>query len=438
MVMLTSTKSLFSSAKKVHCIGIGGIGVSALARMLAQSSVRVTGSDSHASPVTDALRAEGIPVTIGHHAGSVTPGTDLVIYTKAIGARDPELVRAKELGIPCLTYAEALGEVSRSRYTIAVSGAHGKTTTTAMVGRVLRAARLEPTVIVGGVMADVHSNFIAGKGEYLVAEACEYKRSFLDLHPRIIVITNIDNDHLDYYKDLADIQSAFREFVQKLGKDDTLVCDPAAPNLAPVLRGARCRIVDYTDEPRPELSVIGRHNIMNAQAALAVARVLGIDPAVARRALSTFRGVGRRFEYKGLVRGVRFYDDYAHHPTEVRAALRAAREHFGKRKRIWVVFQPHLYSRTRLLMNEFARAFDDATHVLLADIYAAREKDDGTVHARDLAQRIAARTPATYLGTFETIAGFLLLNAERGDVVITMGAGEAYRVFDLLREKIAH
>jgi UDP-N-acetylmuramate--alanine ligase len=431
-----SSTTVFRIALRIHCVGIGGIGVSAVARMLAREGKRVTGSDAHLSPITDALRKEGIRVAFGHRAGNLHRGTDLVIYTKAIAHGNPELVRARRLRIPCLTYAEALGEVSRTRYTIAVSGAHGKTTTTAMVGRVLRAARLDPTVIVGGVMADVHSNFIAGRGKYLVAEACEYKRSFLDLHPRIIVITNIDNDHLDYYRNLRNIQRAFREFIGKLGKDGTLICNPRAKNLRPVVRGARCRIVDYTREPMLKLAVFGRHNIANAQAALAVARVLGIAPTVSRRALAAFRGVSRRFEFKGTVRGIRFYDDYAHHPTEVRAALRAAREHFGKRRRVWVVFQPHLYSRTRLLMNDFARAFDDASHVLLADIYAARERDDGTVHARDLAARIArASVPVTYLGTFEAIAEFLRANARRGDVVITMGAGEAYRVFDILRKK---
>jgi UDP-N-acetylmuramate--alanine ligase len=424
----------FSGTRRVHCIGIGGIGVSAIARMLVKDGKRVTGSDIGPSPVTDALKKEGIRTIFGHRASNVPRGTDLVIYTKAVGRDNPELVRAKKLGIPCLAYAEALGEISRRKFTIAISGAHGKTTTTAMVGKLLRDAKLDPTIIVGGVMADSGSNFVGGKGRYLVAEACEYKKSFLDIHPRLIVITNIDNDHLDYYKNLKNIEKAFSKFVSKLGKDEWLVCDPTPKNMQSVVRGAACRILDYTTMPRPtRLLVFGEHNIRDAQAALAVAKVLGIPPGVARRSLASFHGVGRRFEFKGAVRGVRFYDDYAHHPTEIRATLRAARAHFGRRRRLWVVFQPHLYSRTRLLMNDFARSFDDADHVLLADIYAAREKSDTRVHARDLAEKIAKRTGATYLGSFENIAGFLMKNARRGDVVVTMGAGEAYKVFDIFR-----
>ncbi len=446
-----------NEVRRVHCIGIGGIGVSAVARMLRLQGKRVTGSDSSRSPVAALLRKLGIRVCIGHRAANVPRGTDLVVYTKAVSRDNPELRAAKRRGIPRLSYAEMLGVISRGKYTVAVSGAHGKTTTTAMIGHILRKAKLNPTVIVGGIMADTGTNFTAGRGKYLVVEACEYKKSFLDIHPRIIVITNIDNDHLDYYKNLANIKRAFGEFAAKLGGDDFLVCDPNDPNVRGVVCKTSARIVNYRKaQLHVKLRVFGVHHERNAQAALAAARVLGVPMKTAVRALQTFRGVGRRMEYKGAWRGVRFYDDYAHHPTEIRATLRAAREHFGRRARIWCVFQPHLYSRTRLLMNDFARSFGDASGVLLADIYAAREKNDGKTNSRMLAERINKNIPApyphtkrgafannvsgatprcgvgVYFGDFPRIAAFLKEHTRRGDVVITMGAGEAYRVWELI------
>ena len=423
------------NVKHVHCVGIGGIGVSAIARMLRLQGKRVTGSDMSRSPMTAMLRKLGIRVFFGHRAANVPKDTDLVVYTRAVSRDNPELCAARRRGIPCLSYAEMLGVLSREKYTIAVSGAHGKTTTTAMMGHILRKAKLLPTIIVGGIMADTGTNFVAGRGKYLVVEACEYKKSFLSIRPRIIVITNIDNDHLDYYKNFKNIRCAFAEFAAKLPRGGFLVCGPRDQNLREAVRGTRATVVDFTKSPRiPGLKVLGAHNTKNAQAALAAARVLGVPTKTAERALRTFRGVRRRFECKGAWRGIRFYDDYAHHPTEIKATLRAAREHFGKKKRIWCVFQPHLYSRTRLLMKDFARSFNDANGVLLADIYAAREKDDGRTNSRTLAEKINAYTPALYLGNFPHIASFLKVHVAKGDVVVTMGAGEAYTVFDLIHK----
>lgn len=418
--------------RNVHCVGIGGIGVSAIARMLRMQGKRVTGSDAAPSPVTDMLRKLGIKVKFGHaakHVGSA----DLVIYTKAVSPKNPELLFARRKEIPCLSYAEILGVLSRDRFTIAIAGTHGKTTTTAMIGRILRRAGQNPTIIVGGIMKDEGTNFVAGKGKYLVVEACEYKKSFLDLHPRVIVITNIDNDHLDYYRTLGNVKRAFLSFAKKLGPRGVLVCDANDPNVRAIVRSvkAHTKVVDYRRTPlRGSLKVVGAHNKKNAQAALTVANILKVPKVEALEALRSFRGVGRRFEYKGSWRGVRFYDDYAHHPTEVKATLRAARDHFGESTNIWCVFQPHLYSRTRLLMNDFAESFRDASMVLLADIYAAREKDDGRTNSHELARRIRAYTPAEYGGSFSEIADMLTLRLKRGDVVITMGAGEAYKVWN--------
>lgn len=426
--------------KRVHCVGIGGIGVSAIARMLHREGKRVTGSDTARSPVTAMLARQGIRVRFGHRASNLGDA-DLVVYTKAASPSNPELKAARRCGIPCLSYAEMLGVISRERYTVAVAGTHGKTTTTAMVGEMLRDAGFDPTVIVGGIIASANSNFVAGRGRYFVVEACEYKKSFLGIHPRIIVITNIDNDHLDYYKNLRNIERAFAEFAAELPENGYLVCDPRDPRLRWAVRRtlrlrsgqARATVVDYTKSPKQfRLKVWGAHNLTNAQAAYTVGRILGISPARIRKSLGSFRGVGRRMECRGTWRGVRFYDDYAHHPTEIRATLRAAREHFGERARIWCVFQPHLYSRTRLLMKEFATSFRDVNGVLLADIYAAREKNDGRTNSRVLAEKIDTDTPALYLSTFPRIAAFLQEHAKRGDVVITMGAGEAYKVWELV------
>jgi UDP-N-acetylmuramate--alanine ligase len=435
LVPLCGMKVDLNTIGHVHCIGIGGIGVSAIARMLRLQGKKVTGSDTSSSPMTVAVRKLGIRVFSGHKASHVGHA-DLVVYTKAIPENNPELRAARRRSIPTLSYAEMLGAISRDRYTVAIAGTHGKTTTTAMIGHIVKRAGLNPTIIVGGVLKDGGTNFIPGKGKYFIVEACEYKKSFLDLNPRIVVITNIDNDHLDYYKNIGNVRRAFGAFVEKLPPDGYLVCDPRDANVRPVARRTRARVVRYSHIPlRARLWVEGAHNRKNAQAALAVAQILGIPRGAAVRALRSFHGVGRRFEYKGTWKGVRFYDDYAHHPTEVRATLRAAREHFGVRTKIWCVFQPHLYSRTRLLMKDFAKSFRDANEVLLADIYAAREKNDRTTNSRRLAEAMRSHTPAHYLGTFSAIASFLRTRVKKGDVVITMGAGEAYQVWDLMRAR---
>lgn len=424
-----------SKINRVHCIGIGGIGVSAIARMLRRQGKIVTGSDTSPSPLTAILRKLGIRVVFGHAARNVG-AVDLVVYTKAISPRNPELRAAHRRHIPTLSYAEMLGAVSRDQFTIAVAGTHGKTTTTAMIGHVLRTAKLYPTIIVGGIMKNGGTNFIAGREKYFVVEACEYKRSFLDLNPTVVVITNIDNDHLDYYKSIQNIRHAFGEFAAKLPSGGFLVCDSRDGNVKKIARRTQARVVDYSRVPLAvQLRVFGEHNRRNAKAALAVARALKIPVRTAKRALRSFRGVGRRFEYRGTWHGVRFYDDYAHHPTEVMATLRAARKRFGTRTKIWCVFQPHLYSRTRLLMKNFVESFGDADEVLLLDIYAAREKDDGRTSSRTLAEKIGKRTSSRYVGSFSRAATLLQDHVKRGDVVITMGAGEAYRVWGLMRAR---
>lgn len=418
---------------KVHLIGIGGIGVSAIARMMLQGGREVSGSDMTQSEITDQLKKLGAKIKIGHNARNVH-GADLVVYSPAVLENNPELKEARRLKIPTFSYPEMLGVISEDKYTIAVSGSHGKTTTTAMIGAILQAAGLSPSVIVGSLLGNVKSNFVAGKSNYLVVEACEYKRSFLNINPRIIVITNIDNDHLDYYKTIGGVTKGFAEFAQKLTKNDYLVCFPRGKHLAEVVKKTRAKIIDYSKMPRDfKLKIPGAHNLDNAQAAFAVARILQVPASTIRKSLEKYAGVWRRFEYKGKTKqGVLVYDDYGHHPTEIKATLAAAREKFGNKK-IFCVFQPHLYSRTKLLLNDFAKSFDDADVVVLADIYGAREKDAEKISSADLANKLSQRHKnVVYLNSFHKIAKFLTKEAKSGNIVLTMGAGDIYKVADLI------
>lgn len=434
--------SILLGAKKVHFVGIGGIGVSAIARMMIAEDKVVSGSDTFFSTLTEGLQKIGAKIFLGHSAGNVAQDIDLIVYTPAVDFENPELKKGKKLKIPILSYPEALGLISKDKYTIAISGAHGKTTTTAMIGKILIDAELKPSIIVGSLLKDYKSNFVAGSGKYFVVEACEYKKSFLNLNPKIIVITNIDNDHLDYYKNLNNIKKAFAKFAGKLGKNDFLVCDKNDKNLLTVVKKAKCKIIDYSKiKVRFNLKIPGEHNIKNAQAATAVAKILKISPSISLKALNNFTGTWRRFEYKGKTNnGVLVYDDYAHHPTEIKATLKAAKEFFGKHKpfsktqrKLWCVFQPHLYSRTKLLLNDFGKSFDDADEIILADIYAAREKKDKSINSEILVDKIMKNGgKAVWMKSFDDIVFFLDKNVKNGDVVIIMGAGDIFKVGEKL------
>lgn len=421
--------------QKVHFIGIGGIGVSAIARMMLGEGKEVSGSDVARSEITDALAKLGAKIKIGHNPRNLKDA-DLVIYTPALAKNNPELLKAQKLKIPTFSYPEMLGIISEDKYTIAVSGSHGKTTTTAMIGKILQDAGKSPSIIVGSLLKEAKSNFVAGKSDYFVVEACEYKRSFLNINPRIIVITNIDNDHLDYYKTIGGVVKGFIEFVQKLRKEDYLVCFPKGKHLGEVVKKTRARIVDYTKMPRNfRLKIPGEHNLDNAQAAFAVANILKVPSAIAKKSLENYGGAWRRFEYRGKTKnGVIVYDDYGHHPTEIKATLAAAREYFGNKK-IFCVFQPHLFSRTKLLLKEFAKSFKDADVVVLADIYAAREKDPGNITSEILARKLAKyHKNVIYLDSFKKIVAFLTGQVKSGNIIFTMGAGDIYKVGDILLE----
>lgn len=400
---------------KVYFIGIGGIGVSALARKHLLAGDQVSGSDRASSLITDELKKLGAKIFLEQKAENIAEDLDLVIYTIAISENHPELARARELNLKILSYPEALGELSRSHFTIAIAGTHGKTTTTAMVAQILISAGLDPTVIVGSLLQESQSNFIAGKSKYLIVEACEYRRSFLNLSPQILVITNIEADHLDYYRDLADIQSAFQELQNKLPETGVLITAKEYSKIR----------TDFN------LKIPGAHNVRNAQAALAVAQALGIDYLVAVEALENFSGTWRRFELKGTIRkahgerGAKVYDDYAHHPSEIRATLAGARE--IAKKKIFAVFQPHLYSRTQQLFPDFTKSFADADEIIITDIYAARETPDPEVSGEKLAHAITDQK-ARYLKSFAEIADYLKEKTSAGDLVIIMGAGDISQV----------
>jgi len=421
--------------KHIHFVGIGGIGVSALARLFLHRGVAVTGSDTEHSQILENLGQEGIRVFVGHDPKNITDDTDLLVYSPAVPENNPERVWAKDAGVPEYSYPEVLGLLSKHPFTIAVSGTHGKTTTTAMIADILKDTEIRPTVIVGSLLSGTKSNFVAGSNDYFLVEACEYQRSFTHIHPNILVITNIDLDHLDYYKNLEDIQHAFNELVKKVPPEGFIVCDIKDERLQPALAGVRAGVVNYRSYISHDisLSVHGTHNRENAAAAEAVADILGIIEEHTHKMLGTFIGTWRRAEKKGKSKaGAEIYDDYAHHPTEVRATLKSFRDQFPD-KQIIVVFQPHLYSRTKILMNDFADSFTDADEVLVIPVYAAREKDDGSISHEMLAEALEkAGTPARALSSHEEAVKELDKKMNTTDVVITMGAGDVFQVGEKL------
>ncbi len=444
----------------VHFIGIGGISMSGLAEVLLQAGFPVSGSDAKKSPLTLALEEKGARIYYGQSALNIEETVQLVVYTAAIHADNPEFVRAKERRLPMLTRAELLGQIMQNYNTpIAIAGTHGKTTTTSMVSHILLEGDCDPTLSVGGILPAIHGNIRVGRSGIFVTEACEYTNSFLSFFPKISVILNIDADHLDFFKDIEDIRRSFRLFAQRLPADGTLIINRDTPAWEAVVKNLPCKVVtygltdgDYTaaDIRRGgdgkttftcqkdgrtigtfSLLVPGLHNISNALASIALAIELGLDAEVIRRGLASFAGTQRRFQKKGEIGGVTIIDDYAHHPTEIQATLHAARDYSPKT--LWCVFQPHTYSRTKALLPEFAKALSLADHVVLTDIYPARETDTLGVSSADLQKLLlAAGTPCEYFSTFDETENFLLKSCTQGDMLITMGAGDVEIIGDQL------
>ena len=418
-------------------IGIGGIGISALAQMFLRDGWKVVGTNDNPSPQTlDRVRALGAQIYVGADVRNIEPETELIVYSDAWETMEPEFMKSvRSLGIRTISYFQALGEVSKGKKTVAISGTHGKTTTTGMLVKILSDVGAAPTGIIGSIVKDFGSNYVAGTSNLLVVEACEYKDHLLELSPNILVVTNLEWDHTDYFPSLGALQETFKKAIECVPEDGVIVTNPQDKNIAPLLVGAKAKIIDYTKEQEYELQMIGEFNKMNARAAAAAARAIfpEIQDTTIYGSVASFKGTWRRFEYKGTTKnGAEVYDDYAHHPTAVRKTLEALRAKTpGK---IVVAFHPHLYSRTRDLLEEFATAFGSADEVIIAPIYAAREVDDGTISNVILADRISATgTPARALDSFDEIHK-ALETAEQGDTIITMGAGDIYKVADSLVE----
>jgi len=398
--------SFFEDSSKVYFIGIGGIGMSGLARLFAAQGKAVSGSDAHDSSTIEELRAEGIFVYLEHDADQVPDDAGLVVYSEAIPEDNEELVTAMDLGIPTMTYFEALGKVTDAYHLVAVAGTHGKTTTTAMLALILERAGLDPTVIVGSKLKEFgNRNVRVGTGEIFVVEACEYRRNFLSLNPQLLGITNIELDHVDYFKSQEDYELAFQE-----------LADQSEEVFWP----------DDVSEYEGEVGVPGQHNLMNAGMAATLARRLGVAEPVIAEVLKEYEGAWRRFEFRGTACGAMIYDDYAHHPSEIMATLEGAREKHPD-ARIVAVFQPHQYSRTAALLDAFADSFQDADEVVVPNIYEARDTDEDkhAVSAEDLVDAISDYHDSVHFGDgLDNTAEYLLDTIQDGDLVLFMGAGD--------------
>ena len=446
--------------KFVYFIGIGGISMSGIAELLLSKGFSVAGSDMKESSVTDSLKEKGAKVFIGQSADNVPQDADAVVYTAAVKEDNSELSRARALGKVIYSRAEFLGMIMKGYGSrICVAGTHGKTTTTGMISEITMDAELDPTISIGGILPRIEGNFRVGGDGIFVTEACEYTNSFLSFYPTIGVILNVDKDHLDFFKDLDDIKASFHKFALLLPENGTLVANGDMDGFETVCRDISARVVTFGQSTKNDyyvhdvkfdtkgrvnfmlhkmdgndekltLKVQGLHNALNAAAAYAVADLLGVDPDKTREALMRFQGTDRRFQRKGeTVSGAVVIDDYAHHPTEIKATLDAARK--VDHNTIWCVFQPHTYSRTKALMDEFAEALKGADRVVLPDIYPARETDTLGVSSEMLAKEINKRGGrAYYIPTFGDIKKFLMQNCINGDLLITMGAGDVYKIGD--------
>ncbi len=455
---------LFAPSQRVHFIGIGGIGMSGIAEILLTMGYSVSGSDLRASAVTDRLAVLGATIFTGHTALNAA-ASDVIVTSSAVSPTNPEILEARARKIPVIQRAEMLAELMRLKYGIAVAGMHGKTTTTSMIAAVLAGGGLDPTVVVGGRVDALGSNARLGTSQYLVAEADESDRSFLKLCPILAVVTNLDREHMDCYATMEDIDDAFVQFMDSLPFYGATTACIDNSRLRSILSRVRRKVYTYGESPDADfrlqplekvpdchstfdvnyrglllgpfrLHVPGRHNVLNATAAIAVGVQLGIAPAGIASGLETFRGVDRRFQIKGTVAGIAVVDDYGHHPTEILATLRAARD-CGYRA-IHVIFQPHRYTRTRDLMPEFAAAFNDADFVQILDIYAASEDPIPGVTGQALAAEIAQQHPAraAYASSIQAAIAALLEHAQPGDVILTQGAGNVSQFAPLLLEAL--
>jgi len=460
---------MFARIQRIHFVGIGGIGMSGIAEVLLNLGYRISGSDLKNSPTTQRLASLGATIFEGHSPQNVA-GAEVVVISSAVTQENPEVVEARSLHIPVIPRAEMLAELMRLKYGIAIAGMHGKTTTTSMVAAIMATGDLDPTVVVGGRVDAMGSNARLGKSQYLVAEADESDRSFLKLSPILAVVTNIDREHMDCYRNMRDVKRTFLEFMDRVPFYGTIVLCNDDALLRRLMPQVRRRVMTYgtrrgsdfhiklapselnPGEHRPlsrfrvnyrgkdlgefTLHVPGTHNVLNATAAIAVGVGLDVGLEHIRAALDDFRGVDRRFQLRGTSAGISVVDDYGHHPTEIRATLAAAKQ-CGYRK-IHVIFQPHRYSRTQELMDDFAKAFRDADSLLVLDIYAASEQPIEGVTSKALTERIQelGNRPVRYIESFASAVEAVTDLAEEGDMILTLGAGNVYHLCPILLEKL--
>lgn len=447
----------FNQPIHVHFIGIGGISMSGLAEILQKRGFQISGSDAKSSDLTDHLSQSGMVIYIGQRASNINDSIDLVVYTAAIHPDNPEYLEAVNRQIPMLSRADLLGQIMKNYpIPVAVSGTHGKTTTTSMISEILLVADLDPTLTIGGILPTIGGNLRIGKSPYFVTEACEYTNSFLSFFPKIAIILNVEADHLDFFKDLDDILDSFHRFAALLPEDGTLIINGEIEGIEKITKDLNCQIITFGNSPefdyypseisydqkacgnyilnrknkdsrKIQLGVTGEHNIINSLSAVALSDLLQISETVVDTALNHFRGTDRRFQLKGEIGGITIIDDYAHHPTEIAATLKTAQNY--PHKTLWCVFQPHTYTRTKALLKDFAKALTLADKVILCDIYAARETDTLGVNSLTLLTELKALgQECYYFPSFDEIENFLLENCINGDLLITMGAGDVVEI----------
>ena len=450
--------------KNIHMIGIGGVSMSGIAEILLNFGFNVTGSDSSASEITEILNKKGIKVIIGHDLDSISK-SDLVVYSAAIKQNDPEMLEAKRLGVPTIERADFLGELTRCfKDTIAISGTHGKTTTTSMISLCFLQALKDPSIQVGAILKQIDGNYKVGNSEHFIIEACEYVESFLKFSPKAEVILNIDNDHLDYFKTFENIKNAFIKYVKLLPDDGLLVINGDDANCLDLPQYTKAKVLTYgitnknTDffavniafdndgfpefdvynkdgfYDRIKLNVPGTHNVLNCLACIALCNEYGIKKEDIKSALLAFTGAHRRFEFKGKVNGASIYDDYGHHPTEIVATAKSLMN--KKYNESWVVFQPHTYSRTKNLLDDFAKALLNFDNIIILDIYAAREKNTYNISSKDLADKIISLgKDAKYIPDFYKCVSYIKENVKENDIIMTLGAGTVTQIGPMLLNK---
>ncbi|SHE58024.1 UDP-N-acetylmuramate--L-alanine ligase [Tissierella praeacuta DSM 18095] len=446
---------------RVHFIGIGGISMSGLAEILLSEGYIVTGSDTKDSSIIERLKNLGAKIYINHRPSNVD-GADLVIYTDAISKDNEELVKAFSLNIPVIDRATFLGALMKNyKNSIAVSGTHGKTTTTSMLSTILNRSTLNPTILLGGQLDEIGGNVKLGSKDYILTEACEYKGNILKYFPTMAIILNVDADHLDYFRNMDHILETFIQYSKNLDENSYLLINIDDISSQKIISSTKAKVITFGITGNPDykaenitfspegypsytlkingelhsikLNVMGIHNVYNSLASIVAAHIYGISMEEIQKNISIYTGVHRRLELKGYYKGVKIIDDYAHHPTEIRATLNALKN--STTGDIYCVFQPHTYTRTKLLLDNFAESFTEADKVIITDIYAAREIDNGLIHSKDLANAIFNNgSDAVYLGSFEEVEDYLLNNAKENDIILTMGAGNVYLVGDSIIE----